>query len=127
MERNKTKTAGHEALTTMAVLAMAGIFFGLLSGAKALYVLALLLLAVGVFMERWSIRVSSGWLKFAGLLSAVNTRVILGLIFFLFLTPISLLYRMFHGDFLGLKKGDGKTYFSGRDHSYHAGDLTNPW
>jgi hypothetical protein len=128
MKTDRTKLANYEALKTMAILAMAPVLFGLLGNVKPLYFLALFLLAIGVFVEKWARAVSSGWLKFSHVVGAVNTRIVLGFIFFVFLTPLSLIYRMAHGDSLGLKKReDVKTYFSGRDHVYSARDLTNPW
>jgi hypothetical protein len=128
MKTEHTKPEDHTALKTIAVLAMASVLFGLLSGAKPFFYLALLLLAIGVFAGKWSLVISSGWLKFAEIVGAVNTRIILCLVFFVFLTPLSLIYRMTHRDSLGLKKReDLKTYFSGRDHTYQARDLANPW
>jgi hypothetical protein len=127
MRRESTKTANYEALKTMAVLAMAAVFFGVISGTKWLLWLSFALLVVGVFIESWSLKVSSVWLKFAHILSAVNTRIILGFVFYVFLTPLGLVYRMTHGDFLGLKREEDKTYFSDRSHTYGARDLANPW
>jgi len=41
-----------------------------------------------------------GWMKFAFVLGWVNTRVLLGIFFYLILTPLGLLMRLFGKDFL---------------------------
>jgi hypothetical protein len=42
------------------------------------------------------------WMKFASILAWVNTRIILGIAFYLILTPIGILVRFFGKDALGL-------------------------
>lgn len=49
------------------------------------------------------------WMALAMLLGWVMTRAILSLLFFLVITPIGLLRRLFHKDFLGLKFNGGAT------------------
>ena len=44
-----------------------------------------------------------GWMKFAFVLGWVNTRILLGLFFYLVLTPIGLVLRLTGKDLLGLK------------------------
>lgn len=43
------------------------------------------------------------WMKLAHGLAYVNTRILLGLVFFLMITPIGLLMRLFKGDILAEK------------------------
>ena len=62
-------------------------------------------------------------LKYVGL---VNTHLILGVIFFIVLFPISLIYRMWNKDSMNLKAGKD-SYFIQRDHLYTAKDVENPW
>jgi len=66
------------------------------------------------------------WQKIMKAFGFVNSRVLLSLIFFVFLTPIAFLYRLFKGDILGLKKND-TSYYKTRDHKYESKDLVNPW
>lgn len=51
------------------------------------------------------------WMKLAGILSWVNTRLILIILFYLVLTPISLLMRLFNQDPLGLKINRNETSY----------------
>lgn len=44
------------------------------------------------------------WLAFARLVGRINTHIVLGLIFFVILTPLALLMRLFRRDTLGRRK-----------------------
>ena len=62
-------------------------------------------------------------------LGAVNSRILLGVIFYLFLTPIAIIARLTRGDFLHLKKrtGPDRSYWQARDHAYTAEDIGKLW
>jgi len=116
------------ALETMSILALACIIIGLIFKLQAFFYAALCLLVIGVFLKSLSVIISDGWLKIAQFLGFINARIILTLIFFLFLTPIACLYRLFHGDFLSIKRNDSiKSYFVERDHEYVPKNLDNVW
>ena len=66
------------------------------------------------------------WFKLAQALGWVNARVLLSIIFFLFLFPISLIYRLFSKDDMMLKKEYTST-FKTRNHKYVKEDLENIW
>ncbi len=67
-----------------------------------------------------------GWFGLAHVLGWINTRILLGIIFYIFLTPIALLYRLFSGDPMKLKQPESST-FEERNHTYTAEDLKNQW
>lgn len=71
-------------------------------------------------------RIVWGWYKLAELLSKVMNPLILGIVYYLFITPIALLFRLFGNDPLGLKEQKGSVYES-RDHTFEKKDLINPW
>jgi len=129
----KTELSREKVLETIGVLALACLVVGHLAkrpGLKAGFLAAAaLLLAVGLFVKPAAALIARAWLKFGGLLGAVNSRIILGAIFYLFLTPISLLARLTRGDFLHLKKRDGadRSYWHARNHAYTADDIGKPW
>ena len=57
-----------------------------------------------------------GWLKFAEALALINTRLILGLMFFLVFTPIGLLLRLFGKDLIKERwDGNARSYFVERE------------
>ena len=55
------------------------------------------------------------WMTFAAILGWVMTRVILSLVFYLIITPISLLTRLLGEDFLALKNTESDSYWNYRD------------
>lgn len=71
-------------------------------------------------------RIVWGWYKLAELLSKVMNPLILGIVYFSFITPIALLFRLFGNDPLALKEQKGSIYDI-RDHTFKKEDLVNPW
>lgn len=67
-----------------------------------------------------------GWYRLALILSRVVNPVVLGMLFYLFITPIALLFRLFGNDPMRLKDNRGSMYEQ-REHTYTAQDLKNPW
>lgn len=67
-----------------------------------------------------------GWYRLALLMSRIVNPLVLGLLFYLFITPIALLFRLFGNDPMRLKDNKGSMYDL-REHTYTAKDLKNPW
>jgi len=112
----------------MAVLAAACLVFYALLCHKILLWLAFLLLAGGLFSKPFAAAVAKAWLAFGEILGGIVNRAVLGLAFYLILTPIALLYRLFHKDALCLvRKPQQRSYFKTREHSFSAQDLRDPW
>lgn len=87
--------------------------------------------AVGVLTLLWPALaqwISWGWYKLAEGLGYVNSRVLLTLVFFVFLLPVAMLYRFFNRDMLSLKSGrTDRSLYKERNHTYSADDLKNVW
>ena len=67
------------------------------------------------------------WFKIAEVMGTyVMGPLLLGIVFFLILFPISVLARIFSKDDLMLKRRDD-TYFVDRSHAYSAKDIENIW
>ncbi|MGN8224797.1 SxtJ family membrane protein [Gracilimonas sp. BCB1] len=90
--------------------------------------IAYLALAVGLlsFVPPIGNRMVWGWYKLAEGLGWFNSRVLLSLVYYLIVTPIALLFRLFGNDPLLLKDTKG-SMFHFRDHTYSKEDLENPW
>ena len=67
------------------------------------------------------------WLKLALGLGWINSRIILTVVYFVFLMPLALIARLFTNDPLMLKKKDSSTVYVTRDHKYTKEDLENIW
>ncbi|MEP7127328.1 MAG: SxtJ family membrane protein [Chitinophagales bacterium] len=89
---------------------------------------ALAILVMALLSYSLASMLSKGWMKFAEALGFINSKIILSAIFFLFLFPVAMVYRLFNKDKLRLKKqAAAKTYYTERNHEYQAGDLENSW
>lgn len=66
------------------------------------------------------------WYRLAYVLSLVVNPVVLGAIFWLFISPIALLFRLFGNDPLQ-KKAPSKSNYQIRNKTYEAKDLKFPW
>ncbi len=67
------------------------------------------------------------WYKIAEGLGWINSRVILSILFFVFLWPISLLSKLTNKNLLQTKRPNGKSVFYERNHTYTKKDLENVW
>ena len=69
------------------------------------------------------------WYKLAMVLGYINSRILLSLIFFIFLMPVAWLAKLFSKDALQLKKktADNDSYYVDRDYAYEKKDLENVW
>ena len=93
---------------------------------KIFLVLAFAIGIIGSFIKPLARLISWLWLKLGDAMGFVVSKVILSLIFFLFLLPLALIYRAVKKDPLGLKK-DKNTFWNNRDHRYLPKDLENTW
>lgn len=60
-------------------------------------------------MALWK-SIKSGWMAFAHRLGRINTAILLSIVYFATLGPISLGVRVFMGDILRLKSSEGESY-----------------
>lgn len=83
--------------------------------------------ALSIFIPAAARAIEWGWLKLALALGWVNSRILLTIIYFLFLMPLAWLSRIFTKDPLTLKRTTRNTLFVARDHLYTRKDLENIW
>jgi hypothetical protein len=67
------------------------------------------------------------WMKFAYGLGWVNSRILLSIIYFVFLLPIAWVSRLFTKDPLALRNRKTSSLFVTRNHLYTKKDLENIW
>lgn len=114
-------------LETLAVLALVALVFHLWLGHAWLIYLATALLILALVPNPLATLITKGWLKFSELLGAVMSRVVMALIFFLFLTPLALFYRLFNraaADHF-LKKRD--TYWRAAEEKFTKASFEKPY
>ena len=114
-------------LEAIIVIVAALLVFYFVFEIEVLLIIALGLSVVSVISKFLTSKIVWLWFKLAEGMGYVMSRVLLSIVFFLFLYPISLLYRLFNPDALQLKKGNRASYFTERNHRYEPGDMENPW
>ena len=92
------------------------ILFLVYKNVKLIYA-ALALGAIAILIPALSRKIHDLWMKFAELLGFVMNKVILGIVFFIFLFPIAMLSRLFRKNPLKVKK-ETDSYFSDRNFTY---------
>ena len=129
MASKRKKDDRRQSLETLAVLAAACIACALIFKAQAFAYVALGLLLVGLFFRWPAAKLAGAWLGLSAVLGAINSKILLTLVYYLVLTPIALLYRLTHRDPLSLKRVDdsGRSYWIVRDHQFGPRDLERPW
>lgn len=70
--------------------------------------------------------VSKVWFKIAELIGGVMSKVLLSIVFFIFLLPVATISKVFKKDILGLKKPEKSNYVE-RNHLYSGKDLEQIW
>lgn len=73
--------------------------------------IGLLLVLLGLVYPRALVYPNRAWMALAAVLGFISTRIILGLVFFLLVTPIGVIKRLSGWDPLGRRAGRGETYW----------------
>ncbi len=81
---------------------------------------------VGLFIPGLAAVLAKVWFKIGEVLGFVVSKVVLFLLFYVLLTPIAFLYRLFNHDSLQLKR-QNRSLWSERNHIFQATDLKNSW
>jgi len=99
----------------------------IISGKDWLLYIAVIIGAAGVFSSYASTIIESLWMKLARLLGLIIPVILLSLVFFLVVFPISVLSKLFSGrDNLALKNRN-KTLLVGTGREFTKADFERPW
>lgn len=69
------------------------------------------LVLVGLLVPLWLLPVRAGWFRLGLVLGAINAHLILGILYYVVLTPIGVLLRLFGKDPLGLRKDPSRSTY----------------
>jgi len=108
------------------ILGLAVIFW--LTKNKYLLPAIIILVVIGLFSTYLTEKIHWLWMKISHIMGSVMSKVILSVIFYFFLFPISLLSKIFtKKNILQLKRTDEVSYYTSRNHQYTSEDIENPW
>ncbi|MBO9202358.1 MULTISPECIES: SxtJ family membrane protein [Niastella] len=119
MTRNKT-------LETILVLVLALMVFYRTTNNSYFFLSAMILGFIGLFIPSLAEKVHVVWMKLAEGLGFVTSKIILTLIFFIILVPISFLFKAFGKNSVQTKAGNN-SYFKERNFTYTPESLDNVW
>ena len=74
-------------------------------------IISIVFLILGLLNSKILLPLNKIWFKFGTLLGKIISPLIMGLIFFVVVTPIGLLMRLFNKDLLSLKLNKNKSYW----------------
>ncbi len=115
-------------LQTLGVVAAALLVLYLGTRKPVFALLAGGLMALGFTSKAAAARLAAAWMGFAEGLGRLNSKIILGAVYFLLLTPLALLLRLFGGNKVNTRADAGaKTYFEVENRAFTASDLEKPW
>lgn len=113
-------------LESMLVISAGFIVLFIVFKIKWLLLTAFVIAFLGAMSTLFTDAVTWLWFKLSEMLGWLNSRVLLGIVFFIFLAPMAFLMRLLNKITIKLKKGDS-SYYSDRNHLYKPEDLENVW
>ena len=115
-------------LETFVVLGLAAVVFYLVTGYEWLVWMAGAILLVVVFDNPLAKFIAKWWLRLSELLGKVMSRVMLTLVFYVFLVPTAFLYRRFNGEAVAhFKNMSGNSFFTDIKAMNTRESYENPW
>lgn len=86
------------------------------------------LLVISSISKKLTSMFSDQWLRFSRIISTVNSKAIISVVFFLFLLPIATIYKLFNKNPLQIKRDKATpSYFYIRNHSFIKEDFEKMW
>lgn len=136
MAANPRQADKAKRVETLAVLALACIVIAMLRRHRAgipwlddpWLVAATVFLTIGCFVAPVASLITRAWFGLSHVLGAVMSRVVMAVVYFAVLLPLSLVRRLFEADPLRLRRDPKRTsYFTEIGKAYGPGDLQKPW
>ena len=115
-----------KALETIIVLALASLLASFILDINWLVYLAIALLTISFISKKLTTLIGEVWFIFSEYFGIVMNQIIMFIIFYLFLCPISFFQRLFGGNQI-LNKSKNGSHFIKRNHLYSKNDIKNPW
>lgn len=113
-------------LETIIVLVLASIFIYWKFDVHWLIYLAFALLVIAVISKQLTEIIGKLWFLFSHYFGMLMNYIIMFLIFYIVLTPLSFFQRLANKNQI-LKRGVENTHFHTRNHIYNVKDIEKPW
>lgn len=103
------------------------LFFNFFLDNKAIFYISLIVSGLGVFSTKISVIIEKIWFKISYILSQIIPNILLSLIFFLILTPIALLSKLFNSQTNFISRNNQKTTFLIQNKSFDKKNFERAW
>lgn len=113
-------------LKSLLIIVLGLLIFYLITENNLILYIALGIGSLGLLIPHLGYAIVWLWFKIAHLLGWINSRLLLSIVYFIFLTPLAWLYRLSGKDSLQIK-APRTSNFKERNHTYIAKDLENTW
>lgn len=120
-------SASSRSKETILVITVGLLVLHLVFSAKIFLTLSLLVGLAGILSPWLSEKIHFCWNKLSLLLGTVSNGVLLTLVFFLVLTPVGLVRRLFGKSTMTRADPDQRSNFTDRDHTFTKQDLEKTW
>ncbi len=80
-------------------------------------IISLIFLILGLINSKFLSPLNKAWFKFGLILGSVIAPIVMGIVFFLVVTPTGLIMKALGKDLLGLKRNKNNTYWLEKDNS----------
>ncbi len=94
---------------------------------KYLLLAALVLGLIGLFIPMLADKIHLGWMKLAHVMGWVMSKVILTVVFFVFLFPMAMIVKAMGKSSIKMKSGGSKSYYKERNFLYDKDSLEHVW
>jgi hypothetical protein len=113
---------------TINVLVLAAMAGSILFGRGWLFWSAFVLMFLNVFVESLARPIAAAWMRFAEVLGTVNSKILLAIAFYVVLTPLSFLYRIFNKELVWHFRAKGReTLFEDVKETYSKKTFERQW
>lgn len=112
--------------STILTISMGFLALYLIFNWKWAVIIALLIGLIGIFSPFLSRKIEWFWMKISKILALVFPKILLTLVYFLFLVPVAALYKLFNKDPLKLNK-NYNSYFLKIERSFDKNNLNKTW
>ena len=124
---NSIDTSRAKVLETILVLVLAcGVFYWFTKN-NYLLIAAAVIGFIGLFISPAARGIHWAWMKLAQGLGYVMSKVILSIVFFVFLLPVAAISRLFTKNKTVQMKAGASSYFKERNFTYNKESLENVW
>lgn len=112
---------------TLLTIVFGLLFFNFFLDNKIIFYVSLLLSGIGVLSQKLSIIIENIWFKISYIFSQIIPNILLSLIFFLILTPIAFLSKLFNAQTNFNSKNNRKTTFITQKKSFDKKSFERAW